>query len=111
MKFSGKVGRLDILINTAGGFEAGTRLWDSDPATLDRMLALNLQPGFLLARRGKDHASPGNRRDRQRDCQSRIRVAEHHRYQSQPDSVSRERRRQSRSRSLNTDLWQLLKTR
>lgn len=43
-------GRLDILINTAGGFEGGAKLWDTDPATLDRMLALNLQPGFLLAR-------------------------------------------------------------
>jgi NAD(P)-dependent dehydrogenase (short-subunit alcohol dehydrogenase family) len=43
-------GRLDILINTAGGFEGGAKMWDSDPATLDHMLALNLQPGFLLAR-------------------------------------------------------------
>jgi len=43
-------GRLDILINTAGGFEGGAKMWDSDPATLDRMLALNLRPGFLLAR-------------------------------------------------------------
>lgn len=43
-------GRLDVLINTAGGFEGGAKMWDSDPAMLDRMLALNLQPGFLLAR-------------------------------------------------------------
>jgi NAD(P)-dependent dehydrogenase (short-subunit alcohol dehydrogenase family) len=43
-------GRLDVLINTAGGFEGGAKMWDSDPAALDRMLALNLQPGFLLAR-------------------------------------------------------------
>ncbi len=43
-------GRLDILVNTAGGFEGGAKMWDSDPAALDRMLALNLQPGFLLAR-------------------------------------------------------------
>ncbi len=43
-------GRLDVLINTVGGFEGGAKMWDSDPATLDRMLALNLQSGFLLAR-------------------------------------------------------------
>jgi NAD(P)-dependent dehydrogenase (short-subunit alcohol dehydrogenase family) len=43
-------GRLDILINAAGGFEGGAKMWDSDPAMLDRMLALNLRPGFLLAR-------------------------------------------------------------
>jgi NAD(P)-dependent dehydrogenase (short-subunit alcohol dehydrogenase family) len=43
-------GRLDILINTAGGFAGGTKIWESDPAALDRMLALNLYPGFLLSR-------------------------------------------------------------
>src|SRR5580698_7026059 len=43
-------GRLDILINAAGGFEGGAKLWDTDPAALDRMLAVNLLPGFLLAR-------------------------------------------------------------
>jgi NAD(P)-dependent dehydrogenase (short-subunit alcohol dehydrogenase family) len=43
-------GRLDILINTAGGFEGGAKLWDTDLAALDRMLAVNLLPGFLLAR-------------------------------------------------------------
>jgi NAD(P)-dependent dehydrogenase (short-subunit alcohol dehydrogenase family) len=42
--------QLDILINTAGGFEGGAKMWDTDPATLDRMLAVNLRPGFLLAR-------------------------------------------------------------
>jgi NAD(P)-dependent dehydrogenase (short-subunit alcohol dehydrogenase family) len=43
-------GRLDVLINAAGGFEGGAKMWDTDPAALDRMLAINLQPGFLLAR-------------------------------------------------------------
>jgi NAD(P)-dependent dehydrogenase (short-subunit alcohol dehydrogenase family) len=43
-------GRLDVMINAAGGFAGGAKMWDSDPATLERMLALNLQPGFLLAR-------------------------------------------------------------
>src|ERR1700733_12198017 len=43
-------GRLDILINTAGGFEGGAKMGDTDPAALDRMMALNLRPGFLLAR-------------------------------------------------------------
>jgi NAD(P)-dependent dehydrogenase (short-subunit alcohol dehydrogenase family) len=43
-------GRLDIVVNTAGGFEGGAKMWDTDPAALDRMLAVNLRPGFLLAR-------------------------------------------------------------
>lgn len=43
-------GHLDVLINTAGGFEGGAKMWDADPAALDRMLAVNLKPGFLLAR-------------------------------------------------------------
>jgi NAD(P)-dependent dehydrogenase (short-subunit alcohol dehydrogenase family) len=43
-------GHLDVMINAAGGFAGGAKMWDSDPATLDHMLALNLQPGFLLAR-------------------------------------------------------------
>ncbi len=45
----GAKGRLDVMINAAGGFAGGAKMWDSDPATLARMLALNLQPGFLLA--------------------------------------------------------------
>ena len=43
-------GRLDALVNCTGGFLGGEKMWDSDPATLDRMLDLNLRSGFLLAR-------------------------------------------------------------
>jgi NAD(P)-dependent dehydrogenase (short-subunit alcohol dehydrogenase family) len=41
--------RLDALVNTVGGY-AGGKLWDSDTKGLDRMLALNLRSGFVLAR-------------------------------------------------------------
>ena len=43
-------GRIDALINTIGGYAAGPPLWQTDPATLDRMLTLNLRAGYLLAR-------------------------------------------------------------
>jgi NAD(P)-dependent dehydrogenase (short-subunit alcohol dehydrogenase family) len=45
----GDHGRLDVLVNTVGGY-AGGKLWESEPATLDRMLTLNLRAGFMLAR-------------------------------------------------------------
>ncbi len=43
-------GRLDALVNAAGGYAGGENLWAADSRVLDRMLALNLTPGFLLAR-------------------------------------------------------------
>jgi NAD(P)-dependent dehydrogenase (short-subunit alcohol dehydrogenase family) len=43
-------GRLDILVNTVGGYAGGTNLWDSDARTYDKMLALNLAAGYVLAR-------------------------------------------------------------
>lgn len=43
-------GRLDVLVNTVGGFAGGRKLWESDAATLDRMLTLNLRSGFTLSR-------------------------------------------------------------
>jgi NAD(P)-dependent dehydrogenase (short-subunit alcohol dehydrogenase family) len=45
-----KHGRLDILVNTVGGYAGGTNLWESDPRTYDKMLQLNLKAGFVLAR-------------------------------------------------------------
>jgi NAD(P)-dependent dehydrogenase (short-subunit alcohol dehydrogenase family) len=45
-----KRGRLDILVNTVGGYAGGKSLWEADPATYDRMLQLNLRAGFVLAR-------------------------------------------------------------
>ncbi|MEP7061564.1 MAG: SDR family NAD(P)-dependent oxidoreductase [Betaproteobacteria bacterium] len=43
-------GRLDALVNTVGGYDGGTKLWQLDPDVLERMLALNLHAGFALAR-------------------------------------------------------------
>jgi NAD(P)-dependent dehydrogenase (short-subunit alcohol dehydrogenase family) len=45
-----KHGRLDILVNTVGGYAGGTNLWEVDPRTYDSMLQLNLKAGFVLAR-------------------------------------------------------------
>ncbi|HEX7810948.1 MAG TPA: SDR family NAD(P)-dependent oxidoreductase [Burkholderiales bacterium] len=43
-------GRLDALVNTVGGYAGGTKLWEMDSATLDRMLTLNLRSGYALSR-------------------------------------------------------------
>src|ERR1700694_1198712 len=45
-----KHGRLDILVNTVGGYVGGTNLWEVDPRTYDQMMQLNLKAGFVLAR-------------------------------------------------------------
>src|ERR1700726_2844308 len=45
-----KHGRLDILVNTVGGYAGGTNLWETDPRTYDQMLQLNLKAGFVLSR-------------------------------------------------------------
>jgi NAD(P)-dependent dehydrogenase (short-subunit alcohol dehydrogenase family) len=45
-----KHGRLDVLVNTVGGYAGGTSVWDSDLRTYDKMLNLNLKAGFVLAR-------------------------------------------------------------
>lgn len=42
--------RLDILVNTIGGYAGGAKLWEVDTATFDRMLALNLRSTYLLSR-------------------------------------------------------------
>lgn len=47
---AGARGRLDVLVNAVGGYSGGQPLWDTDPATFERMLALNLRPGFQLTR-------------------------------------------------------------
>jgi NAD(P)-dependent dehydrogenase (short-subunit alcohol dehydrogenase family) len=43
-------GRLDILVNTVGGYAGGVNLWEANPREYDRMLQLNLKAGFVLAR-------------------------------------------------------------
>jgi NAD(P)-dependent dehydrogenase (short-subunit alcohol dehydrogenase family) len=45
-----KHGRLDILVNTVGGYAGGTNLWEVDPRTYDKMMQLNLKAGFVLVR-------------------------------------------------------------
>ena len=43
-------GRLDVLVNTVGGYAGGMKLWEADAKILDHMLALNLRSGFVLSR-------------------------------------------------------------
>jgi NAD(P)-dependent dehydrogenase (short-subunit alcohol dehydrogenase family) len=45
-----KRSRLDILVNTVGGYAGGTKLWEVDARMYDKMLQLNLKAGFVLAR-------------------------------------------------------------
>jgi len=41
---------IDILVNTVGGYVGGLPLWKTELSVMERMLALNLRSGFLLAR-------------------------------------------------------------
>lgn len=43
-------GRVDVLVNTVGGFAGGKRLWEEDAGVLDRLIGLNLRAGWVLAR-------------------------------------------------------------
>ncbi len=43
-------GRIDILVNTVGGYAGGLKLWEMDLHVLSQMLDLNLRSGYLLAR-------------------------------------------------------------
>jgi NAD(P)-dependent dehydrogenase (short-subunit alcohol dehydrogenase family) len=43
-------GRLDVLVNTIGGYVGGVKLWEVETGALERMLALNLRSGFMLSR-------------------------------------------------------------
>ncbi len=45
-----KHGRLDILVNTVGGYAGGLKLWETDTKVFDRMLQLNLHSGLALSR-------------------------------------------------------------
>jgi NAD(P)-dependent dehydrogenase (short-subunit alcohol dehydrogenase family) len=49
-KVTAKHARLDVLVNTVGGYVGGIKLWELDTATFDRMLALNLRSGYALSR-------------------------------------------------------------
>ena len=45
-----KLGRLDIVVHTVGGFAGGTSVGETGEATLDRMLDLNLKSLFYILR-------------------------------------------------------------
>ncbi len=42
--------RVDVLVNAVGGYAGGVPLWELESKVLDRMLALNLRSGYVLAR-------------------------------------------------------------
>jgi NAD(P)-dependent dehydrogenase (short-subunit alcohol dehydrogenase family) len=46
----GSVDGLGAVVNLVGGFMAGPLVHETDPDDFERMLRLNLRPGFLLAR-------------------------------------------------------------
>ena len=43
-------GRLDVVVNTVGGYAGGVKLWEMDSNVFDQMLALNLRSGYLISR-------------------------------------------------------------
>ena len=43
-------GRLDVVVNTVGGYAGGVKLWELDPKVFDQMLALNLRSGYAISR-------------------------------------------------------------
>jgi NAD(P)-dependent dehydrogenase (short-subunit alcohol dehydrogenase family) len=43
-------GRLDVVVNTVGGYAGGLKLWETDPKTFEQMLTLNLRTGFTICR-------------------------------------------------------------
>jgi NAD(P)-dependent dehydrogenase (short-subunit alcohol dehydrogenase family) len=43
-------GRIDVLLNTAGGWSGGKPVWETSVDEWDHMLALNLHSAFLLSR-------------------------------------------------------------
>jgi NAD(P)-dependent dehydrogenase (short-subunit alcohol dehydrogenase family) len=51
LAFAAKLGaKVDVLVNTVGGYAGGIPLWQTEVSVMEKMLALNLRPGFLLAR-------------------------------------------------------------
>jgi NAD(P)-dependent dehydrogenase (short-subunit alcohol dehydrogenase family) len=43
-------GRLDVMVNTVGGYVGGIKFWELETKDFERMLALNLRAGFVLSR-------------------------------------------------------------
>ncbi len=44
-----KHGRLDALVNAAGAYAGGIKLWELQASVFEKMLTLNLRSGFVLA--------------------------------------------------------------
>jgi NAD(P)-dependent dehydrogenase (short-subunit alcohol dehydrogenase family) len=42
--------RIDVLVNTVGGYAGGIPLWNLEPDMLERMVSLNLLSGYALAK-------------------------------------------------------------
>jgi len=45
-----KHGRIDVLINTVGGYAGGLKLWEMETKVFEQMLNLNLRSGYALSR-------------------------------------------------------------
>jgi NAD(P)-dependent dehydrogenase (short-subunit alcohol dehydrogenase family) len=45
-----ELGGLDVLVNTAGGYSGGPKLWEMESAALERMLDMNLRSAFVSSR-------------------------------------------------------------
>ena len=45
-----KYGRLDVLVNTIGGYAGGTPLWQLEPRVFEQMMTLNVRAGYVLSR-------------------------------------------------------------
>lgn len=43
-------GRLDVMVNTVGGYAGGVKLWELETKVFEEMLALNLRSGYALSR-------------------------------------------------------------
>jgi NAD(P)-dependent dehydrogenase (short-subunit alcohol dehydrogenase family) len=43
-------GRVDVLVNTVGGYTGGVKLWEMETKVFDAMWSLNLRSGYVLAR-------------------------------------------------------------
>jgi NAD(P)-dependent dehydrogenase (short-subunit alcohol dehydrogenase family) len=46
----GKHGRLDVMVNTVGGYSGGQKFWELETKVFDQMMAVNLRSGFMLCR-------------------------------------------------------------
>jgi NAD(P)-dependent dehydrogenase (short-subunit alcohol dehydrogenase family) len=43
-------GKIDALANAVGGYDAGAKLWETEPKVFERMFALNFYSGYVLSR-------------------------------------------------------------